>query len=313
MGSRLTGRLRVHSGSLRKFAGFVALALAALSSLCALGIRDSTVATGMIFFGIPWLLRLMLVVIAWCLLRQQPRKWRIILLLLAVHSLVQAGQSFRWRDDPPVLATSFGVTLWNAGRNLWKMQRAWPDLAGPDTKLVVLIEAGPFPGKSWQDFTATHPNLTWRRLEGGIVVGAKGKWLDVAELGDRPRFRCHRVRVEIDGSEYTVLAVDIPSQPWLPRQPYLDRIRTVASDRRCLILGDFNTPESASGFDAWRPKYVLANDAKPRGFRETWCYGLPVLTLDQLWLSQDLKAVSASQIVSLRSDHVRMTFQVEPR
>jgi hypothetical protein len=292
--------------------GFAALALAVLSSLCALGIRDSMVATGMIFFGIPWLVRLLLVVVAWLLLRQEPLKWRLLLLLLAVHSLVQAGQSFRWRNDPPVPAASFGVTLWNAGRNLWKMHRAWPDLVGSETKLVVLIEAGPFPGLSWQDFTAAHPDLTWRRLDGGIVVGVKGKLLDVVPLGDQPRFRCHRVRVEIDGTGYSVLAVDIPSQPWLARKPYLDRIRSVASDRRCLILGDFNTPDSARGFDAWRPKFALANDAKPRGFLETWCYGLPVLTLDQLWISQDLKAVSASQNVSLRSDHVRMTFLVEP-
>jgi hypothetical protein len=306
-------RLRTHCGNIRRAAGFAALVVAALSSLCALGIRDSTVASGMFFFGIPWLLRLALVGVAWCFLMPAARKWRIVLLVLAVHSLVQGGLSFRWRNPPPVPASSFGVTLWNAGRNLWKMQRAWPDLAGPDTKLVVLIEAGPFPGTTWQDFTAAHPDLTWRQLDGGIVVGVRGIVLDVVPLGDRPRFRCHRVRVKIDGTEYSVLAVDIPSQPWLPRQPYLDRIRSVASVRRCLVLGDFNTPESARGFDAWRPKFALANDAKPRGFRETWCYGLPFLTLDQLWLSRDLKAVGASQTVSLRSDHVRMNFQVEPR
>lgn len=294
-------------------AGISAIGLATLSSLVALGPRDASMHTALIFFGVPWLLRLVLVAAAWMLVRPKSRKWRALYLIVAVHSMIQASQSFRWRDAPAGGAGSFDITLWNVGRNLRKMPKEWPRLARRETKLVVLIEAGSFSPDTWKHFIETHPGLTWQRLGGGIVVGVKGVWIDSKPLGDKSRFRCHRVRVEIDGREYSVLVVDIPSQPWLPREPFLNRILDVSSKERCLILGDFNTPPDARGFDAWRGRVALANDAKSKGFRETWCYGLPVLALDQLWVSSDLEAFSASQTVTLRSDHVRMNFRVRPK
>jgi endonuclease/exonuclease/phosphatase (EEP) superfamily protein YafD len=79
------------------------------------------------------------------------------------------------------------------------------------------------------------------------------------------------------------------------------------------MLGDFNTPPGARGFDAWKSRFTLANEAQARGFLETWCYGLPALTIDQLWLSPDLEAVSAEPTQTWRSDHARMNFRVMPR
>lgn len=294
----------------KRIAGWTSLALAAASALFALTVRDATVPSAMIFFGVPWLLRIGLLGLAWLLLRPVSRKWLLLLVALCALSLAQGGRSFQWNQPTSAGTDSFKVTLWNTGRNLWKMPREWPALVQPETRLVVLVEAGPFPDDSWSRFTATHPDFTWERLEGGIVVGVKGRLLDTTALGDAGRFRCHRVRTEIEGIPYSVFAIDIPSQPWLLRKPYLDRIRSVAENERCLILGDFNTTPDASGFDAWRERFSLANDSGRKGFQETWLYGLPVLTLDQLWLSRDLRNLSTTSTPTLRSDHVRLTFNV---
>ncbi len=295
----------------KRIVGGSALALATASALCALTIRDAIVPSAIILFGVPWLLRIGLLVIAWLLLRPVSGKWvPLTAVIVLTISILQGLRSYRYADEPADRAGSFKITLWNTGRNLWKMPREWPALVKPETKLVVLIEAGAFPDDSWQRFTATHPDLTWKQLEGGIVVGVRGKLLDTAAFRDAGRFRCHRLRVEIDGTRWSVLAIDIPSQPWLLREPYLDRIRSVAENERCLILGDFNTPPDARGFDAWRNHFTLANDSGRKGFQETWLYGFPVLTLDQLWLSRDLRNVSTTKTPTLRSDHVRMTFEV---
>lgn len=294
----------------RRIAGGSALILATASAVCALTIRDAIVPSSVIFFGVPWLLRIGLLGIAWLLLRPISRKLLLGIAFLFVGSLFEGSRSFQWSSPPPALTGAFKVTLWNCGRNLWKMPREWPVLVEPDTKLVVIIEAGPFPEDSWQRFTAMHPDLTWEKLEGGIVVGVRGRLIDTTSFGDAGRFRCHRVKVRIDGMDYSVLAIDIPSQPWLLREPYLDRIRKVAPNERCLILGDFNTPPTARGFDSWKDPFTLANDSGRKGFQETWLYGLPVLTLDQLWLSRDLRNVSTTKTPTLRSDHVRMTFEV---
>ncbi|MEI7926905.1 MAG: endonuclease/exonuclease/phosphatase family protein [Verrucomicrobiales bacterium] len=294
----------------RRIAGWSALALSTASAVIALTIRDAIVPSEMIFFGVPWLLRIGLLGIAWILLRPVSRKCLLLGALVFTISITQGGRSYRYVTDSADRAGSFKVTLWNTGRSLWKMPREWPALVAKETKLVVLIEAGPFPDDTWQRFTATHPDLTWKQLEGGIVVGVRGRLIDTTAFGDADRFRCHRLRVEIDGDRYSVFAIDIPSQPWRLRQPYLDRIRKVAENEHCLILGDFNTPPEARGFDAWKERFTLANDSGRQGFRETWLYGLPVLTLDQLWLSRDLQNHSTIKTPTLRSDHVRMTFEV---
>lgn len=303
----MTGRF----SKLRQALGGSALALALASAVCATTIRDAVIPSAILFFGVPWLLRIGLLGIAWLLLRPIKRKWLLLAgSLVLTISIIQGVRSYRCADAPANGSGSFKITLWNTGRNLWKMPREWPALVEPETKLMVLIEAGAFPEDSWQRFTATHPDLTWKQLDGGIVVGVRGKLLETTAFGDAGRFRCHRLRVEIDGMDYSVLAIDIPSQPWLPRQPYLDRIRSVSETERCLILGDFNTTPDARGFDAWKDRFALANDSGRKGFQETWLYGLPVLTLDQLWLSRDLRNHSTTKTPTLRSDHVRMTFEV---
>ena len=294
-------------------AAWSAIAIAALSSVTALTVRDAWIPTAMVFFGIPWLARLILLAAALLTLRPRGLKTRMLCAAIAAHSLIQAGQSFHWQEAAKTPAAGFDVTLWNTGRNLWKMPREWPRLAGPDTKLVVMIEAGTFRGDTWKQFTSTHPDFTWRQLDGGIVVGVKGKLIDVTPMGDRPRFRCHRICAEINGAVHTICAVDIPSQPWLPREPFLKRILDVSGGDRCMILGDFNTPPTARGFDSWRNKFSLANESQTRGFGETWCYGMPLLELDQLWLGKDLQCTGVTQTATLRSDHVRMSFRIGPR
>lgn len=299
-------------GRVRRCLGIAAFSVALLSCLVTLTVRDIVPVTAVIFFGVPWLLRLGFIVAAVVLLRPRKLAFRLLFGVIAIQGLADAARSFNWRAEPPVAGNGFDVTLWNAGRKLSSMSGDWKNLAGPETKLVVLVEAGSFTDEQWGQFTATHPGLLWLQLEGGIVVGVKGTVLEEEALGDRPRFRCHRLKVLIDGRAYTVIAVDIPSQPWDLREPYLNHINLAARGPRTMVLGDFNTPPSARGFDRWIQSRELVNHEHGRGFEETWPYGLPLLTLDQLWVSRDLRGTTLRREATLRSDHLRMTFRVGP-
>jgi endonuclease/exonuclease/phosphatase family metal-dependent hydrolase len=133
------------------------------------------------------------------------------------------------------------------------------------------------------------------------MLGVRGKILSHESLGVHDRFRCHRVRVALpDHGELTVVVADIRSQPWISREQALAAIlRAAGDDPRAIILGDFNTPPESVWFREWRTRgFALANDAPRRGFRETWAYGLPLLTLDHVW--------HATGWVPLRCDHVRL-------
>lgn len=294
-------------------AGWSALALAAISSAIDLTIRDALSVTAVIHFGTPWLVRSGLLAFGWLIVRPVSSAVRLVSLGVAVHCVIQCGHSFRGDSVDVDSRAPLEITLWNAGRNLWKMPREWPNLANQDTRLAVFIEAGPFPDDSWQRFTSVHRDLIWKRLDGGVVIGVRGKIKGCDSLGTGQRFRCHRLRLDLDGMDYTIIAVDIPSQPWLARSPMLDRILAGAPSERCLILGDFNTPETARGFSPWVAKgFHLANTSHSGIFRETWPYGIPVLTLDQLWLSPDLRGNVVRSRATLRSDHSRITFAAGP-
>ncbi len=208
------------------------------------------------------------------------------------------------------MAASFDVTLWNTGRNLSEMPEEWGKLLKGDVKLAVIIEAGAFTDEEWKRFLKSDPGAEWTRYRGGILVGVRGKTITTSEQGDGSRFRCRKVAVEIGGKRYDVVAVDIPSQPWLKRERFLGEVLKAADAKRSLILGDFNTPPEAWGYDAWDKTHRLANGYAGRGFMETWAYGVPLLTLDQLWLSRDLECVELRKFPGLASDHSRMVFRV---
>lgn len=155
------------------------------------------------------------------------------------------------------------------------------------------------------------PDMEWSRLRGGVLVGVKGELLGSEDHGNSDRFRCHALSVAIEGSEYRVVAVDIPSQPWTDRSGFLDTILRSAGNNSSLVLGDFNTPPGARGFRYWNNTHSLANRGGGQGFTETWPYGIPLLTLDQLWISRDLQCVRVKNDSSLRSDHARLVFSVK--
>ena len=69
------------------------------------------------------------------------------------------------------------------------------------------------------------------------------------------------------------------------------------------MLGDFNTPPESRWYEhATRHRFTLANRAQSRGFVETWAWGLPVHTLDPIWLSPHFEAIGARQ-EARASDH----------
>ena len=295
----------------RRLIGFLALGWAALASIVAVSVRDRFMLTGLVFYSSPWLVRGGFVVASWLLLRPKSRWMRVAAGLLAAHALLGALQSFKWGDaPPPPNHGSFDVTLWNAGRNLAKMPEEWGNLLSGDAQLAVIIEAGAFTDEEWKRFLKRDSGAEWTRYRGGILVGVRGKTVYASEHGDGSRFRCRKVGVEIGGKRYDVVAVDIPSQPWLGRERFLGKVLNAADGKGSLILGDFNTPPEARGFDSWERTHRLANGYAGRGFKETWACGVPLLTLDQLWLSSDLECVGLRKFPGAGSDHSRMVFRV---
>lgn len=54
---------------------------------------------------------------------------------------------------------------------------------------------------------------------------------------------------------------------------------------------------------AVKQNFNQAFNEKGNGFRETWFYNLPLLSLDHIWVSKDLKVLKTKKINTFKSDH----------
>ncbi len=270
--------------------------------------KDGTTAGAILYYATPWLLRLLSGLLAVVVLRH--RGFRLMAATCVLLSLVEGWHSFRWSPPPPVAEGTLQISVWNAGRKLSRLKGAWPQL--PASDLQVLVEAGDFGKDERESFAQATPGMTWLRMDTSVMLGVRGRILSHESLGVHDRFRCHRARVLLPShGELAVIVADVRSQPWISRERALATILDAAeSDPRTIILGDFNTPPGSQWYGDWHGAgFTLANDGPRRGFRETWAYGLPLWTLDQIWLGKAWK-VSGTRHSWHGSDHARVTARV---
>jgi endonuclease/exonuclease/phosphatase family metal-dependent hydrolase len=285
------------------------LAVAWLGLLCR-G-RDGNALTATLSYGTPWLLRLVAGVLAVSVLKHWG--FRLMAGTCVIVSLLEGWHSWRLDELPAASAGAFTASVWNAGRHLDQNPAAWPAVGQAD--LSAVIECGSFSAEEWARFTAANPDHEWQRFDASTMIGVRGRILSHESLGVHDLYRCHRVKVMLPGhGELTVVVVDIRSQPWISREPSLAGIlKAAAGDPRTIILGDFNTPPESKWFRPWREQgFTLANDGPRRGFRETWAYGLPLLTLDHIWLGKEWKALRVDRSRH-GSDHSMVTSAIGAR
>ena len=264
--------------------------------------RDGWVIGATIYYGTPWLLRLLAGLFAVVVLKH--RGLRLMAATCLLVSAVEGWNSLRFDTLPDAVDGELLVAVYNAGRTLESDPASWTVLGNTD--LTGVVESGDFTPEAWQRFLAATPGMTWHRF-GGTLLGVKGQILSHESLGVHDRYRCYRARVNLpEHGEMTVIVADVRSQPWLSRdQAMAGILRAASDDPKVVVLGDFNTPPGSTWYEDWRSTLSLANDGPRSGFRETWVFGLPLLTLDQVWIGSAWKPLWTDQ-TRHGSDHSRV-------
>jgi len=153
---------------------------------------------------------------------------------------------------------------------------------GVGVGVALVVTADPSSGLATKlDVNASYqaPTQSGGDNEGVLInVNAKGR-LD--SLGAYAVFES-----QLNGRTQRFVTIDVYGPPMLPRTGQLaEALSFTNQDPKVIIMGDFNTPYESVHFDPFRKEHLQdALTCGGRGFRESWFYGLPLLSLDHTTL-----------------------------
>lgn len=206
----------------------------------------------------------------------------------------------------------FRALYWNLGRpkqpsgDLISMVRQLqPDVVGCG-------EPGPSFMAQGGDYERALPGYTCHLMPRGLFVLSKWpvKMLGRGKLDSLGAFAYFDVSAP--QGEVRLVLVDVWADPLLPRRRSLEEALSYAEGgRRCLIMGDFNTPAESVWFAPYRANMHQAIEEAGTGFRETWFWRLPLLSLDHIWAGHDWRILQAQKINRWSSDHAAVFVRLE--
>ncbi len=296
--------------ALRRLLGILAIAAGFAGLLLQLTVRDSSPEAALGFYALPLPVTGGLLVLGALLSRR--RRWRKF--LLVAGGLVLSGwvvRSYGWAY--PVTAQWKAMT-WNLGRP----QHPFPPLIAlvkaeqPD--VAVLIESGAIPPGAIPFYERSLPGYRLVVEGKGLACLVRGEPVDTSLHGLANGSDVARFRVRLSGKTWDIYAADLTASLLLPRAPQIVQLAQLArGEGRTLVMGDFNTPLESVHLAPMRASFTEARQGPFRGFRETWFYNLPLLSLDQVWCSRDLQPVFAARRLGFASDHAPVIATFDPQ
>lgn len=237
---------------------------------------------------------IILVVLLFSIILTKP--WRRFNLTVASLLLViWFGRSFKIHIPETVKETDLEIVFWNASRahgfeTAFKVNKAIPDV-------MVLVESKKNNIKALQ---TTYPNHYFYKSKGEMYVFSKTPINIKSEnASNYSTTVLHFTTAELD-----FYAVDVTGSPDVPREWELTYVnRLIKKDNNSIVLGDFNVPYESRFLNPLKATFNHAFSKKGNGFRETWFYNLPLLSLDHIWVSKDLEILKTEKITTFKSDH----------
>lgn len=118
------------------------------------------------------------------------------------------------------------------------------------------------------------------------------------------------INFELKGINF--YAIDVSGSLDIPRLLEFNFInKKIAKTENTVLLGDFNVPYESVLLDNIKRSFKHTFTEKGNGFRETWCWGIPLLSLDQIWVSKDINVLKATKLETFQSDHSLITATIK--
>ncbi len=178
--------------------------------------------------------------------------------------------------------------------------------------IVGIIELGDITNQAMEEYRSALQNYSIHNFGHEMLILTKGKIRSFRYQKISFQNKYDDIEIELNEKIYHVILSDIISNPFASREKPIQTILGVPqSNERLIIMGDFNTPYDSVFFDGYKHKLHNAFRSAGSGFSETWPYGIPLLQLDHIWTSPDLKPLRVTKRYDFMTDHALLEADFE--
>ncbi|WP_445736350.1 endonuclease/exonuclease/phosphatase family protein [Mariniflexile sp.] len=256
-------------------------------------VKESSYETSLYFYTFPLPITILIVLVLSIFLK---RRLRILNLIVAgILLIIWLGRSFKIHIPETINDKDLEVVFWNASRNN-SFEESFNENNGiPD--ILVLVESKP---NNIKELQLKYPDYFF--YDSGRELCVFSKTPTQILFNKTSNHQTTVVNFETDGINF--YAVDVTGSQDVPRTWELGFVNDlVKKNKNTIVLGDFNVPFESKNLNKLKTNFNHAFNKKGNGFRETWFWNLPLLSLDHIWVSKDLEILKTRKINTFRSDH----------
>ncbi|WP_406685213.1 endonuclease/exonuclease/phosphatase family protein [Seonamhaeicola sp. MEBiC1930] len=260
-------------------------------------IKESTYQTSLYYYTFPLPAIIIIVLVLSILLNKRFRKYNLV--LAVVFLIIWLSRSFKITFTEDIKEQDLEIVFWNASNNqefedVFEETKRIPDV-------VVLAEYHSFDLKE-----ARKKYSKYHFYENSIEeIGVFSKEQIEIKKVMPSKFGSAVINFETHGLNF--YAVDVSGSIDVPRSWELEFVdNVIIKTKNTVVLGDFNVPYESKFLMQIKKKFNHAFNEKGNGFRETWFWGFPFLSLDHIWASKDLKILKTEKISTWKSDHAML-------
>jgi endonuclease/exonuclease/phosphatase (EEP) superfamily protein YafD len=221
------------------------------------------------------------------------RKYNLILgaILLAIW----LSQSFKIHIPEAINEKDLEIVFWNASRDNG-FEEAFKE-TGSIPDVMVLVESEK---NNIQELQSKYPNYYFYKSVREICIFSKTRILIKSEQSSKH----NSTVINFKTNEMNFFAVDVTGSQDVPRTWELGFVnKLITKSPNTIIVGDFNVPFESKNLKKIKTNFNHAFNEKGNGFRETWFWNIPLLSLDHIWVSKDLEILKTQKINTFKSDH----------
>ena len=254
-------------------------------------IKEGTYWDALRFYLFPLPVIIVIVLIASIFLK----KWKYNIILAGLLLIIWLGRSFKIHIPDKIEDSDLEVVFWNASRDN-NFEMAFNENEGvPD--VMVLAESTE---RNMDSLKSRFPNYYFFKSIRELIIFSKTPI--IIESENKSKFGTIVVNFITSGVNF--YAVDVTGSTDVPREWGLNYVNEfIKKDSNTIVLGDFNVPYESKYLNKMKNGFQHAFNKKGNGLRETWFYNLPILSLDHIWVSKDLRILKTQKLFTTKSDH----------